>query len=245
MKKISFCILSLFTALALTSCDDGPIEKVTNATTGGKVVKIEGYVNGLSSWSDRYDLAVAGFTEDAASESMPYATISKVMTVDANGHASIILSNLGASVKTIEVCAINRLRQRIVSFSSMDISDEAEGDTIRYNFGTLNASMLDGIQTGIFNASCTACHGANGHAAASLNLTEGNSYSMLVNRASTKKPSLNLVTPGDTDNSVIWQVIYGDISSDWHQNHSDMLNKERASGLLQMFEDWINDGAKE
>lgn len=245
MKKILYHIISLSTVLFLASCDDGPIEKTTNTTTGGKIVKIEGTITGLSSWSERYDVAVAGFTDEGDNESTPYATISKVMTADSTGHASIVLSNIGSSVTSIDICALNRLRQRIVTFSTMDISGEPEGDTIRFNFGTLDASMLTGIQTGIFNATCTACHGANGRAAASLDLTEGNSYSMLVNRTSSKEPTLKLVAPGDADNSVIWKVIYGDISSGWHQNHSDMLNKERAAGLLQMFEDWINDGAKQ
>lgn len=242
--KIMLRIFSLATIFSLASCDDGPIEKVTNATTGGKVVKIEGTITGLGTWSDRYDVAVAGFTEEAGNETMPYATISKVMTVDDNNHASIVLSNIGSSVTSVEVCALNRLRQRIVTFASKDISSEPEGDTIRYDFGTLDASMLAGVQTGIFNTTCTACHGDNGHAAASLNLTEGNSYAALVNQPSAKQPELSRVKPGNADSSLVWRVIYDDISAGWHQNHSDMLNKERAAGLIQLLQDWINDGAK-
>lgn len=245
MKNLLFSILSLTTILALSSCDDGSIEKETSTTTGGKVVKIEGFITGLGSWSSRYDVAVAGFTEDADNEVLPYATISKVITVDADGHASIVLSSIGSSVKTIDVCVLNRLRQRIVTFSSKDISNESSGDTIRFDFGTLDASMLAGIQKGIFDATCIACHGANGHAAAGLNLTESNSYEMLVGKSSRKIPRYKLVEPGSSDSSVVWQVIYDDVSSSgWGQNHSDMLNKERASGLLQLLKDWINDGAK-
>lgn len=244
MNKLAFYILTLAVLFGVASCDDGSIEKVTNATTGGKVVKVEGTVTGLSTWPDRYNVAVAGFTEEANNETMPYATISKVMTVDENGHASIVLSGIGSSVTEIDICALNRLRQRIVTFSSMNIANESEGDTIRYNVGTIDASMLAGIQTGIFGASCTACHGANGTSAAGLNLTEGNSYANLVNQHSTQLPEQYRVVPNDTANSVLWQVIYGDASAGWPMNHADMLNKERASGLLQMLADWIVNGAQ-
>lgn len=244
MNKPTFYILTLAALFCVASCDDGPIEKVTNATTGGKVVKVEGTVTGLSTWPDRYNVAVAGFTENANNESRPYADISKVMTVDSNGHASIVLSGIGSSVTEIDICALNRLRQRIVTFSSMNIANEAEGDTIRYNFGTIDASMLAGIQTGVFDASCTACHGANGTSAAGLNLTEGNSYANLVNQHSTQLPEQYRVVPNDTANSVLWQVIYGDASASWPMNHADMLNKDRAAGLLQMLADWIVNGAQ-
>lgn len=228
----------------MASCDDGTIEKVTNATTGGKIVKAEGTITGLSTWHERYNVAVAGFTESANNETMPYATISKVMTVDANGHASIVLSGIGSSVTEIDICVLNRLRQRIVTFSSMNIANEQQGDTIRYDFGTIDASMLAGIQTGIFDASCTACHGANGTAAANLNLTDEQSYANLVGQHSTQLPEQYRVVPGDTANSVLWQVIYGNASESWPMNHADMLNKDRAAGLLQMLADWITDGAR-
>lgn len=243
MKKNAFQILSLLALLTFASCDDGPIEKETYATVGGKIVKVEGDIKGLKTWSERYDISVAGFTEDANTETMPYATISKVMSVDVNGHASIVLSSIGNSVKNIEICALNRLRQRIVTFSKIDISNESESDTIRYNFGTIDASMYAGIQKEIFNASCIACHGANGTSADGLNLTEGNSYNMLVNHPSTQLPKYNRITPGNANQSVIWQVIYGNASENWPMNHGDMLNKDRSAGLLQMLEDWINDCA--
>lgn len=244
MNRITYCILSLSALLCMASCDDGTIEKTINATTGGKVVKVEGTVTGLSTWPDRYNIAVAGFTADAANQTMPYATISKVMTVDKDGHASIVLSGIGSSVAEVDICALNRLRQRIVTFSSMNIANETEGDTIRYDIGTIDASMIAGIQTGIFDASCTACHGANGTSAAGLNLTDGNSYANLVNQHSTQLPDKYRVVPADTANSVLWQVIYGDASESWPMNHADMLNKERAAGLLQMLADWIANGAR-
>lgn len=243
MKKHIFQILPLLGFFAFASCDDGTIEKEIPPTVGGKIIKVEGNIQGLKTWSERYDISVAGFTEDANTENMPYATISKVMSVDSNGHYCIVLSNIGNSVKNIEVCALNRLRQRIVTFSKIDISNEPESDTIRYNFGTIDASMYAGIQKEIFNASCTACHGANGTSADGLNLTEGNSYNMLVNHPSTQLPEYNRITPWNADKSVIWQVIYGNASENWPMNHGDMINKDRSAGLLQMLEDWINDGA--
>lgn len=244
MKKIAICLLSLAALLSFAACDDGTIEKKEDSgTVGGKVVKVEGTVTGLHTWASRYDIVVAGFNEEAGNEVAPYASISKVVTADENGHVSIVLSSITNDVKTVEISAVNRLRQRIVSFATLDISNESAADTIRFDIGTLDVSMLAGVQTGIFNATCTACHGANGRAAANLNLTEGNSYASLVNHASTKLPEQMRVLPGDADNSVLWQVVDGNVSESWRQNHSDMLNKERAVNLLQLLEDWINNGA--
>lgn len=242
MKKISFCLLTL--SFLFAACDDGTIENKTYSATEGKIVKVEGHLTGLDTWPLSYNVSVAGFDADAANETMPYATVSKAMASDANGNFSVVLSSLGNEVTTVDVCVMNSIRQRIVSFVSTDISNETSEDTIRIDVGTIDASMLAGIQTGIFGASCTACHGANGTSAAGLNLTEGNSYANLVNQHSTQLPEQYRVVPNDTANSVLWQVIYGDASAGWPMNHADMLNKDRASGLLQMLADWIVNGAQ-
>lgn len=243
MKKVVYSLLALL-VLTLSACDDGPIEKTTVVSTGGKVVKAEGTLSGFSTWSNRYDVALAGFTTEADNESLPYASISKVVSADSTGRVSVVLSNIASDVTTVDLCVMNRLRQRVVAFTSIDVSNAAEGDTVRMDLGTIDASMLAAIQKGIFDASCTACHGANGNGAANLNLTSGKSYASLVGHASTKLPGQVRVVPGSSESSVLWQVLYGDASSTWGMKHGDMLNKERAAGLLQLLQDWIDDGAQ-
>jgi hypothetical protein len=64
------------------------------------------------------------------------------------------------------------------------------------------------IQTNVFNRVCIACHlGAN--APQGLRLDGDNAYDFLVNVASTEKPELLRVRPGDPDNSYIIHKLEG------------------------------------
>ena len=232
-------------ALCLAACDDGPIHEAEHVAEGGKVVKVEGTLTGLDSWPDDYDVSLAGFTDNSADEWSPYATISKVITADANGHVSMSLSGIGGSIETVQVCVLNRLRQRIMTFTSRNIANEKGTDTIRIDLGTVNTSMLNAVQQSVFNASCTACHGGNGRSAAGLDLTEGHSYAALVGQQSVKVKDHKRVQPGDVGGSVLHQVLNTNVSAEWHQNHADMLNKERAAHLLTLIDNWISSGAPE
>lgn len=245
MKRKTLFLLPLVALLFVASCDDGTIEKKEAATKEGRVVKFEGTVSGLVSWPLSYDVSVAGFDAEAAEQSSPYAAISKVVMADSSGHVSIVLSGVGSDVERVELCVLNSLRQRVATFASLNLDTQSSTDTIRFDFGSVNVSMFAAVQSSIFNASCAACHGANGRSAAGLNLTDGHSYAALVGQASTKLPSVLRVAPGRADSSLLYQVIDGDVSQNWLQNHSDMLNKERAAKLIKMLQDWIDNGAAE
>ncbi len=243
MKKTLFFI-PLMALLLICSCDDGTVHEKEASMTTGKIVKLEGHLIGLNSYPNRYDVSVAGFSEDADNEVSPYATISKVVTADADGNVSMVLSGITGSVKNVELCVLNSLRQRVVTFVSEDISSQSVDDTIRIDVGTVDVSMLSAIQSSLFNVSCIGCHGANGFSGAGLNLTEGNSFAQLVSHASTKVPEKNRVSPGDAAHSVLYEVINDStFSQDWRENHSDILNHERSADLISLVRDWINSGA--
>ena len=61
----------------------------------------------------------------------------------------------------------------------------------------------------IFTGRCIACHSGAG-AAQGLNLSEGLSYSAIVNVPSTQQPSLNIIEPNDPENSYLVRKIRGD-----------------------------------
>ena len=73
------------------------------------------------------------------------------------------------------------------------------------------------IQTNIFNTTdssgrlaCTNCHNTRGSAfTAGLDLTAGVSYANLVGVASTERPALKRVAPGDPDNSYMVHKLEG------------------------------------
>jgi len=242
MKRNFICIFApLLALLTLTACDEGRIYgSESTETDAGLVAKATGTFSGLGDWADGYSVALAGFKSTSE-----YAIISKLLPSDADGNAtSVVLSGITSDVETLEICVLNRLRQRVATLAEADVSS-AVNDTVYLDAGALDVSMLGAIQIGVFDQSCTACHGADGHKAAGLDLSAGNAYSDLVRVASNKVSGAYLVEPGNAEGSVLWQVLNTDVSSSWHQNHADMLNKERSARLLTLIEDWINEGVNE
>lgn len=55
------------------------------------------------------------------------------------------MTGVSDKVTTIELCVINRLRKRVISFRSMD-DLTAVDDTILMDVGTVDAGMYHGIQ---------------------------------------------------------------------------------------------------
>lgn len=237
LKKRFYCIFAaLFGFTALTSCDDGRIEDATLMDEEGIVCKADGQLEGAQAqWPEGYTLALAGFSGQDS-----YAVISKAIApnVTADGQLQMEMSGIPANVDQVEVCVLNRLRQRVATFHA----ERMEGirDTLRLHLGTLNVTPVNAIQTNLLNASCIACHGQAGFKGAGLDLTAEKFYDAVVGKPSQKVPDKMLVAPGDAENSVLSQVLNTDISASWRQNHADMLNRERAANLLLFVDKWID-----
>lgn len=225
MKKI--LIIGL---LALSACDDGDVMETINVESSGRTVKIAASVSGIENWPSGYNVVVAGFGDSK------YADISKnIFTATAD---TLVLNGIGNDVKTIEICAINRLRERIATFYENDISNNNEAEII-LDAGAVQADMFSGIQKTLFNPTCAACHGGGKSAAAGLYLTEGKSYDALVNVASAKATDGSLrVVPGDAENSFMYKVVTGTdgvLSFD----HSNMITEEK---YVKLIGNWITKG---
>ena len=219
----------------LAGCDDGYIQEQVPQWTEGKTVAVEGRICGLETWPDKYDIALAGFDDTDR-----YAIISKVVSLNSlepDGHFRMTLSGVPGEVTQVELCVINRLRQRVVTLKSMPLGQDSRESEMQV--GDVDAGMYNLIQTQFFDVNCTACHGASTFSAAGLNLTAGQSYGHLVNVESAKVPGSLLVAPGDAEASVLNQVLNTDLTATWRQNHGDMLNKERTAPLLTLIDDWI------
>lgn len=234
----TYIILTMLAAFLLCACDDGRIEEKEVTFKEGRTVNLKGTLHGVSSWTgSSYYLAFAGFDNEDQ-----YAIISKIITSTGdNDQVEITLSGIDEEVTQVELCVLNRLRQRVMTFQQMDITEAR--NAIDFEVGEQDVSGFDAIQYALFDQSCTACHGGSGRSAAGLDLTAGKSYAALINKPSTKITGLNLVTPGDAGNSVLSQVLNSDVSATWRQNHADMLNKDRTANLLDFINQWINDGA--
>lgn len=237
MKRYLLYML-LFLTWSLIACDDGKIYDETVIVTGeGRTLKLTGQITGVESWPEEYSVVVAGFGDGefaVASKSVPASA--------ADGEElEVTLSGISDEVKQVELCVINKLRRKIVSFYQLDCSTIS--DTIKMEVGTINAGMFHCIQQEVFNNSCTTCHGGSTSAGAGLYLTEGKSYTALVGKKAVKdKAGSLLVKPGEASASFLHKVLNTDVSKGWRIDHSDL---GLMPALLTMIDNWIDAGAVE
>ena len=228
MKQMLFVLATLL--WTGTACDDGKIyETYQQMEEQGSVYKLTATLQGVDTWPDDYELVAAAFGDS------PYATYTKVIHApDREGEpVSVILSGV-REVSQVEICAVNRLRKRIVSFYQTDFT--LQEDTLFVDAGTLNVSMFDGVQQQVFNTDCIGCHGSNNFAAANLFLTEGKSQASLVEVPSTRSETGKLlVAPGLPDESFLLDVLtQPDVV---RHDHVDILSAK--PDKLTLIEDWI------
>lgn len=236
MKIYNLTLLFIAAIALFISCDDGKIYE-TGIITGeeGIVVKITGNIDGLDKWATGYNVAVAGFGDSE------YAVVSKnITTINENSNqVEIVMSGVTTQVKTIELCAIDRLRKRIVSFKTIDC--DLSSDTLLFNVDTIDAGMFNAIQQSVFNVTCANCHGGSNYAAAGLVLTEGKSYDALVNIPSKLNNGELLINPGEASSSTLYTILSSDISSSWGYDHSvEVLS----TSTLDLIKSWIDSGAQ-
>lgn len=250
MNIHSKILLGLMSALALSSCDDGDI-KTSSAVTlkDGYVVKVTGALANASSWSElgkSYTLVVAGFAEG---DSFP--TISKIIP-PASESIDITLSGMENSVSTVELCAINSIYKRVVSydtiFSFQDNPDWDPRDTIFYEADGRDVGVYSGIYSKLFagKGKCFRCHG-EGSAAADMHLVgKENSYAELVGVDAKTVSGSKRVVAGDADNSVLYRVATEaktDGALPWHYDHVSNVDGLDYNNQ-KLLRDWINAGAK-
>ena len=131
MKPITYVLL--LCATLLSSCDDGRIaEEDFNLEEEGRVAKVEVKLEGQKTWPSGYSISIAGFSDNS-----PYAEITKSIRTDENGQADVTLSGIPDNVKTLEVCVVNSVRRRVISFFTIDAPNT--NDTIRIDAGTAEA----------------------------------------------------------------------------------------------------------
>ncbi|SUZ84360.1 uncharacterized protein METZ01_LOCUS37214 [marine metagenome] len=106
--------------------------------------------------------------------------------------------------------------------------------------GVVHSATLSDVQNQVFTASCTSCHSGSSPSQG-LNLSAGAAYGNTVNVPSTEVVSLDLVEPGDADNSYLMQKLEGTAQSGATMpNGSPMLS----TTLRQLVRDWIDAGAQ-
>ena len=90
--------------------------------------------------------------------------------------------------------------------------DLIQGPEDEINSGPTNMrATFSSIQTEVFSTTCalSGCHGGS----QSPNLSAGQAYDNLVNKASIQNPSMMRVKPGESNNSYLMRKLTGDVTS--------------------------------
>ncbi len=242
MMKKSIIFASVIGLVGLQACDDGRLyEQETAIAPEGRTVKLTARLTGIASWPDpSMYVVVAGFNDDS-----DYALINKSMPTPLmeGEEITVQLAGIKENVTRVELCVINRLRRRILSFYTIDDAKLTASNDIEVDAGTLNVGMYHTIQERVFNATCVNCHGAATSAAAGLYLTVEKSHAAIVGIPSKKLEGMNIVEPGDAAKSALYEALSTDVSitDAWHYNHTAEVVDE---GILAMIRQWITQGAK-
>ena len=104
-------------------------------------------------------------------------------------------------------------------------------------------SFADDIQP-IFDELCIGCHVTGGFADQSgiaLKLVAGQSFNLLVNQKSVQDPSLTLVIPGDSANSLLFQKTSQNMPP--VGSTMPLIGRRLTSTELALVRDWIDQGA--
>ena len=100
-------------------------------------------------------------------------------------------------------------------------------------------SKLSSIQSNVFSQNCafSGCHGSTNNQA-NLLLTNGNSFSNLVNVQSKLFPQLKRVVPGNSSQSLLIKILKGEVSPRMPQNRNPL-----SPDLIDSIAAWIDNGA--
>lgn len=220
--------------LGVGGCDEGRIydEPSEGDFGGGGTATLTGSVRNVDEWPEGYTLAIAGFGEGD-----DYASIVKNVHIGDDGVCDEVMSGIPADVSSVELCVVDRLRRRVVSY--VKAAYDASRPEVRLQADDIDVSMTGAVQDEIFSPTCANCHGAAGHAAASLFLTPGKSRDNLVGVPSTVVEGETRVVGGNADASLLYQILTGDMSSSWHYDHSVEVIDPVKINLLR---DWIEGG---
>ena len=237
-KRTIYVVVAM--CYSLVACDEGRIYEM-DGTAGnrpeGYVLKLTGQFRGIGEWSDGYSVVAAGFGESGGE----YVLAAKTLPTEAGEEElTLLLGGLGSEVDNLRLCVVNRLRECVVSFMSME-APTVETDTVRMTAGTMDVGMYAAVQQGLFDAKCIQCHGSTGKAAAGLFLTSDRSYDALVNVASKVYPDQILVRPGHAEESFLHQTLCNNEST--AMRHLDLFS-EKEQVLLKLIDDWIAHGAQ-
>lgn len=238
MKHLKFLILSLFYIIFMfiqQACDSGDIYPETEDNASGRSVSASYLFSNAGAFPENYKIVFATFS---SSSSYPVSSTQISESNISNNSCNVSLSNVTDDAETVGLYLVQQYgSKKIHTFSESYISSFEEGN-IEMGSCSVELASFSRIQNQVFSQ-CIQCHGGSEYAAAGLYLTEGLSYSNLVEVQSINNSSKMRVMPGSFINSFIVDLLSDE--SGLRYNHSDLstLNNDD----LELIKTWISSGA--
>lgn len=227
------CLILL--PLSVISCDSGDIYPDEYIHDEGITVEASYIFQNLGAFPNNYPL-IFGFFNDE--QTTPLASV-RIMKPRNDDPVVVSLDNLPDEAKYIRLCLTDMGRQPVYIFYEQKI-DGVQTENMVLPEYEVNLLKYSRIQELVFEQyTCVACHQGN-KGAANLLLTEGKSFSALVNQPSSILPSKNRVTPDDLTNSFLMDVLQTE-NAGLTQPHTGFITRPDDITLL---EEWIKSGAK-
>lgn len=241
-RMIKYGTGAFFATLLLVGCDEGNIYP-DNSVDMGKVVNIHVTFKGVKAYPTYNMLTLAAFGEDDEEPLL----VQRLSRPSEGQREELTMMGLPSGTKSISVAIVARGNALIYKFFSKEL-DLSSGDEINLPETTIDLSCYGRVQSQIFDARCTTCHGATSTSpAGNLFLTSGKSHAALVNVPAVVSVAQgkNYVTPEEPDNSFLTDILFTDISQGMKFQHSDIFSGSEATEASTLLNAWINNGANE
>lgn len=230
---LSICSLGLVGVFS--SCDSGDIYPDESSNNGLKANFVLSFEN-VDAWptSTQYNVVLASYSNSDASTPVSYR---KIATKPKEGDTiSVSLANV-VNADYVGVAIQDASTRGCVYLFSKFSVDGVKTDSVTIK-KHIDLATIERLQSQLFY-NCTSCHGASSRVAASLNLTEGNSYDNLVSVSSKKDAAYMRVMPGNPDSSYIVKVLEGTADS-VHYDHSKNVQMRSTKDDIKLLRAWIS-----
>ena len=241
IKKHLIGVFAFTPAFCLTSCDSGNIYPETGDPSEGRTVNFSVKFTDVENWpsESRYVVCFACYKEGSTRPEV-YHDISKPSE---GQEVTYKFKNLSSDVTTFAITLARKSHKHVYNIYSEQIPGT---DSKSITISALKVqSLFSYVQTNVFDARCTSCHG-DGWTSAGLDLREGKSYDLLVGHAAVTDPTRKRVVNSDAASSYIVDILTNaelPANINGHTNHPTtvMVSDEQ----LSLVKEWINSGAEE
>ena len=233
LPLLSITAALLMAAAILTACDEGDIPEKVVTMAAGRPIRMDCRLTGLDQWGEGYSVVMAIFDESTDG----YDIAQHRVLAECEGRDTTLFWELNdTKAKTLELCLVSSLRERIITFAKTDIGEGS--DTIRLRAGDIDVGIWASTLA-LFQQSCVRCHGEG--EAAQLFLDTDRAYASLVNHPAhrTEFGGQPRVKPGDAEGSILHQML-----DDHYANAQDIgVNHKaifRSTYPLNIIDLWID-----